>query len=330
VWPSRYRSREARKDIAAWIAAANSDDVLSAFLWAVEGHFVKEALDGVNGEVKWIEDVRDELADLQRSSKPFDLEWQYTRREIDTAMRSLMVTVAQALKRCREIATKVSENFRELADRFGMPPGDCFQAALDGESPTQSAYNQMDECLKLTDELKRTIKEFKATQATVRDIDSRRAAFASSNNSIDDRELQRCDGSGFEEITAWVLQRDGLTILRRGGGARDHGADIIALTPAGRRVVVQCKFRQGKPIGPDVVYQVNGTARPFHKADIPIIVTTTSFSAQATEFALSQDIYLVDEWRLRKWATWGESIFDVLGIAEPVEGNDPAVEPGAA
>ncbi|WP_436528498.1 restriction endonuclease [Actinoplanes sp. HUAS TT8] len=111
----------------------------------------------------------------------------------------------------------------------------------------------------------------------------------------------------FEQLTAWLLKRDGCTIQRDRGGPGDQGADVIATTPDGLRIVLQCKHstKQGNRLDPRHVHQLNGTARPIHGADIVGIVTNRALSASAEAFADSQGIHIVDRRVLKRWATYG-------------------------
>ncbi|MFE3261930.1 restriction endonuclease [Nocardia sp. NPDC059229] len=68
---------------------------------------------------------------------------------------------------------------------------------------------------------------------------------------------------------------------------------------------------------PAVLYEVNGTARPVHRADIPVVITNSTFSAKATEFAADHEIRLIDEHGVRRWAMWGESFHDILELTAP-------------
>ncbi|MFD6108117.1 restriction endonuclease, partial [Nocardia salmonicida] len=311
VWPSRYPSSSARKDVASWIGAAESDDLLSPYLWALEGHFVLEIVNLIKNETEWVENNRKEISSALMTAEPFGYRWVYAKRELTIELRRFLAEVDRTLRECKTAGDLARTAFYELRDRFGRSPEKCFENSATGETRMQVAYENLDKCMKLTSGLDAAITIFHSNYRSILEIETRRAEFTKSGRSIGDSHLQDCDGPGFEQLTARVMKRDGLKILRCGGGARDHGADIIALTPCGRRIVVQCKLRHGKPIGPDVVYQVNGTARPYHNADIPVIVTTTTFSAQATEFAKSQDIHLIDARRFRMWATWGERLLDV-------------------
>ncbi|MFF3735531.1 restriction endonuclease [Streptomyces sp. NPDC002476] len=122
----------------------------------------------------------------------------------------------------------------------------------------------------------------------------------------------------FEQTVAALARRDGHTILRSGGGSRDLGADVITTAPDGRRVVLQCKHRQGGrgKVGSPDMQTLNGTARPEHMADIVVAVTNGTFTKPASDFARNHDIGLLDCSRLQRWATWGEPLLAVLGIGE--------------
>lgn len=122
--------------------------------------------------------------------------------------------------------------------------------------------------------------------------------------------LSRIDAESpesFEQVTALLLQRDGCTIERDRGGPGDLGADVIAVTPEGLRIVVQCKhsIKPRNRLDPRHVYELNGTARPVHGADIVGIVTNRALSDGAATFAESQAIHVIDRPVLKRWATYG-------------------------
>ncbi|MFD0366054.1 restriction endonuclease [Nocardia sp. GCM10030253] len=56
--------------------------------------------------------------------------------------------------------------------------------------------------------------------------------------------------SEFEEALAALCRRDGCTDVKVVGGSGDLGADVIARTPDGRRIVLQAKrYRNGRTVG---------------------------------------------------------------------------------
>jgi hypothetical protein len=129
-----------------------------------------------------------------------------------------------------------------------------------------------------------------------------------------------------EENHCLALEEDE-SVTRRNGGARDLGADVIAHTPDGRKIVFQCKHRRpgSRPIGSQAMQTLNGTARPVHQADIVIAITNGSFTTPARQLAADQNIHLLWGHSLRKWTTGGTPLLDVLGlhVAAPDRIADP-------
>ncbi|WP_399498812.1 restriction endonuclease [Streptomyces sp. P17] len=92
----------------------------------------------------------------------------------------------------------------------------------------------------------------------------------------------------------------------------------MSQTPDGRRVVVQCKqtSRAAKQtVTSTNVQTFNGTARLEHKADIALMVTNGTFSEPARDFANDHAIHLIGATELERWATWGDSLYDVVGLS---------------
>jgi restriction system protein len=114
-------------------------------------------------------------------------------------------------------------------------------------------------------------------------------------------QLDALDPTAFEYAIRDLLARDGYP-GRRVGGAGDAAADVIAAGPAGR-LVVQCKHTVAdRRVGVPVLYQVNGTAGPVHRADAAMVVTNGGFTRQAREFAATHRIALIDRDALSRWA----------------------------
>lgn len=106
----------------------------------------------------------------------------------------------------------------------------------------------------------------------------------------------------FEHHVAGLLRRDGCYDVQVIGGAGDLGADVIATTPAGLRVVAQCKRYGSKhAVGSPEVQTFGGTARPVHRAHIACMVTTSRFTQPAREYAASMGIQLIDGRALQAW-----------------------------
>ena len=133
--------------------------------------------------------------------------------------------------------------------------------------------------------------------------------FAGTSGSVTIDHLDALSADAFEEATAWLLHRDGCEVLRKRGGPNDQGADVIALTGGGLRVVLQCKhsIKPRSRVDPRYVRELNGTARQEHGADIVGIVTNRTLSDAAQGFATRQQIHVVDRPVLQRWATYGVS-----------------------
>ncbi|MEE4546447.1 restriction endonuclease [Streptomyces sp. V4-01] len=111
------------------------------------------------------------------------------------------------------------------------------------------------------------------------------------------------DAGQFEEAVAELCRRDGCTDVRVVGGSGDLGADVIATTPTGRRMVVQCKrYAPGRRVGSPDVQRVGGTYAVVHGAELALVVTTAAFTPAAEEYARAAGIRLVDGEELAAWA----------------------------
>ncbi|MFJ9789573.1 restriction endonuclease [Streptomyces globosus] len=110
------------------------------------------------------------------------------------------------------------------------------------------------------------------------------------------------DADGFEHAVAALCARDGCPQVEVVGGAGDLGADVIATTPEGRRVVIQCKhYGEGHRVGSQDLQRFGGTCFAVHEADVAVVVTTSEFTAPAAEYAAACDIVCVDGDALAAW-----------------------------
>lgn len=139
-----------------------------------------------------------------------------------------------------------------------------------------------------------------------------------------DRAIEATDGmsgADFEQWTARLLRRSGCVDVEVVGGAGDAGADVVATAPDGGRVVVQCKrYGSTYKVGSEAVQRFSGTARYYHRADHPLIVTTSTFTAPARTVAAEVGITLVDRQVLAEWARGGPApILSAPREAGPVD-----------
>ncbi|MFI9809104.1 restriction endonuclease [Streptomyces sp. NPDC052301] len=114
------------------------------------------------------------------------------------------------------------------------------------------------------------------------------------------------DPDEFEQAIAELCARDDCTDVEVVGGAGDLGADVVALTADGRRVVIQCKhYGDGNKVGSQDMQRFGGTCFTIHQADIAAVVTTSDFTAPALEYARQCGIVCVNGPDLQAWCEGG-------------------------
>lgn len=112
--------------------------------------------------------------------------------------------------------------------------------------------------------------------------------------------------SEFEHSIAALCRRDGCRRVRVVGGAGDMAADILADTPDGRKMLVQCKrYALHRSVGSPEVQRVGGTYAVVHRADLAVVVTTGRYTDAATAYAHAAGIRLVAAPELSRWAAGG-------------------------
>ncbi|MEU1018347.1 restriction endonuclease [Streptomyces sp. NPDC005898] len=110
------------------------------------------------------------------------------------------------------------------------------------------------------------------------------------------------DADGFEQAIAELCARDQCTEVEVVGGACDLGADVVAVTGDGRRVVIQCKrYGDTNKVGSQDLQRFGGTCFTVHEADVAALVTTSDFTAPALEYAQQCGIICVNGEDLRAW-----------------------------
>jgi restriction system protein len=107
----------------------------------------------------------------------------------------------------------------------------------------------------------------------------------------------------FEEALAYLCRRDGCPEAYVTGRTGDLGADVLAVTPDGRRLVIQAKrYVAGNLVTGPALQQFGGTCYAVHRADVAAVVTTSGFTRQAREYANAMRIALFDTDALAGWA----------------------------
>ncbi|MBT2490510.1 restriction endonuclease [Streptomyces sp. ISL-96] len=106
----------------------------------------------------------------------------------------------------------------------------------------------------------------------------------------------------FEQHIAWLCRRDGCDRVTVTGGHGDTGADIVAHTPDGRRIIVQCKPRNpGSTIASGDVQQFIGMAKLEYNADVALLVATCPFTRDALLLAARHGVTAVHRGLLEAW-----------------------------
>lgn len=112
--------------------------------------------------------------------------------------------------------------------------------------------------------------------------------------------LMTCEPARLERLVAELLRAMGYAEVQHRGGPLDGGVDVVGKLPApvGRasRVAVQVK-RYAEPVTRPCIDELLGVLHR-DRYDRAVVVTTSTFSAQAKEVALDQPIELVDGMRL--------------------------------
>ncbi|MEW5530998.1 restriction endonuclease [Streptomyces virginiae] len=127
-------------------------------------------------------------------------------------------------------------------------------------------------------------------------------------------ELDAMGDQQFEYALRDLLVRDGWAATKVGRGG-DQAADVIGvLIPLGR-IVVQAKHtRVGGKVGSSVMYEVNGTAGPAHRADHAVVVTNGSFTRDAMAWGDRHGVHWIDRDRLDQWAHEGKALHELLRL----------------
>ncbi|MEU3831069.1 restriction endonuclease [Streptomyces microflavus] len=114
------------------------------------------------------------------------------------------------------------------------------------------------------------------------------------------------DPYAFEEAVAELCRRDGCADAEVVGGAGDLGADVLATTPDGRRLVVQCKrYGPDNRAGSQDLQRFGGTCYAVHGADIALVVSTGGFTEPALDYAEQCAILCYGPEELAVWSEGG-------------------------
>jgi len=316
VVPPRYPDRDVRRWIGDALGKADEADLLAAYLWVKEVSIGRDACAALRTQEEALRRNLGQLEKLRSSMHLRGRTWEFTRAELDAVFGSLIAAVTEDVELIGGCLQKAIAAFGELST---LPEDDLADRYRPGrvDSPLNTIALLWDEVFPSSERY--TAKQDWAFAEIDRlaGVDERRGIFAQSQKSYTLRRIQEFDSKNFEILVSWLTARDGLKVIQPHGGPGDRGADVISQAPDGRRVVVQCK-QTGRAAKQSVtstnVQTFNGTARPEHKADVAVMVTNGGFSEPARDFARDHAIHLIGATELERWATWGDSLYEVLGI----------------
>jgi restriction system protein len=104
-------------------------------------------------------------------------------------------------------------------------------------------------------------------------------------------DLLEMSPDAFEALIAKLFEAYGHQTEVQGGNG-DHGVDVVVMTCEGEKWVVQCKRYSGS-VGEPVVRDLYGTML-HEEAQRAYLITTGSFTRQATEWVQEKPIVLYD------------------------------------
>ncbi|MGW6557600.1 restriction endonuclease [Streptomyces hydrogenans] len=308
-----YPSGRMQADLRRRIAEANDDDLLAAYLHWTEGRVAVEWFQIAGSVEEEAERERDHARALVvPTSHPFTDEYARARDELLTVLQVAIYSADKAQDGIRDIWRQLSDTTRsDLTARY-RDATDEPAGKIEPLGPIRSSMDRTWETVRTALRKHQNLMHDLALREEVMD------RFLKSEASVPMEQIHHMTPPVFEQTVAALAERDGYQLLRSGGGARDLGADVIAVTQEGLRVVMQCKHRQGGrgKVGSPDIQTLNGTARPEHQADVVVAVTNGTFTKPASDFARNHDIHLLDETKLKRWGTWGEPLLAVLGLQE--------------
>lgn len=295
------------------IATATDDDLLAAYLHWTEGRI---AIDFAIATKELTEEIKAEQEHIDALTPPVDTPFTDDYRSAHAALRLGLSKVRTTVERAHEEAWTIwnqlcEQTSRELTSKYR----DTDVSLLSGmerighlKSPLTNAEQTLHSALSAHREAMHTLALGEHTLQR----------FLESPDSVALEDIHVMTPSMFEQTVAALARRDGHHVTRDGGGARDLGADVIAVTADGRRIVFQCKHGQGghRKVGSPDIQTLNGTARPEHNADIVVAVTNGTFTKPASGFARTHDIHLLGQEGLKRWATWGNPLLTIIGAQE--------------
>lgn len=100
------------------------------------------------------------------------------------------------------------------------------------------------------------------------------------------------NGEAYERYVGYKIACLGWQEVTYTPASNDYGADIIAYTPQGEKVCIQCK-RYSDSVGREAVQEI-AAAKPYYGCSKAMVITNSTFTRQAKELARSNSVELVE------------------------------------
>ncbi|MGW7458418.1 restriction endonuclease [Streptomyces sp. NPDC054797] len=316
VVPTRYTQPLLRKVMGSCIGQAADDDLLASFLWMQEGRIA----------LKLHEDLEDHRSRVQTELEQAEKRWEadtWSTTPVDEDVDDIAYDTIKALRKEIKPAVAACEESERVLHAMRAEYGDIerirerFNTSRPDDRPlVEEIFALWDTYIDASIRVDRALERDRDRSHALALQEADLLRYRQSPNSLTMKQIQTMHHSQFERTVASLALRDGYVIKQGRGGSGDLGADVIAVAPEGRTVVIQCKHTQtNASVGSPVLQRLNGTARQIHNADVVAVVTNGYFSAPAETFARSQDIKLIGWRQLERWATWGVHLSKVLDTA---------------
>ncbi|MEU9061745.1 restriction endonuclease [Streptomyces sp. NPDC048430] len=319
-WPTavqfpHYPGTELSATLRRQVSEATDDELLATYLHWTEGRITLDCAVVADNLTQMIQSEMEHLSHLvPPMDTPFAKDYHRASGDVRSSLSKALLVTERATEKAQNVWRHMcKQTSNDLAGRYGTVGED-----QQGITSMETVGSLMEQTTKAELDVRNALTRFGDEMHRLALLETEMARFLASDDSFELADIHVMTPSAFEHMVAVLARRDGYRIVRHGGGARDLGADVIAVTSNDLRVVFQCKHRQagaGKVGSPDI-QTLNGTARPEHNADIVVAVTNGTFTKPASDFARSHDIQLLCQARLKRWATWGEPLLSVLGLSD--------------
>ena len=121
----------------------------------------------------------------------------------------------------------------------------------------------------------------------------------------------------FEHLVGEGFRLQGYQVLETGGGGPDGGVDMV-LSRRGEKYLVQCKQWKAFKVGVEIVRELYGVMAARGVAG-GFVVTSGSFTAEATAFAAGRNVQLVDGTKLFAMLKQAKATSQPAPLAAPVQ-----------